>query len=154
MPRQRKELREQQDPISTILEIQDRAMSSYDSLYVLSSSNHHAKYNLVEHNVPATNAASERRRQRPDLDSFYSSLNHIDTSQTRNANAVPIPADISASFRLLDEGMQALMESNPNQDLAEEIHVYLRDLIEAPPTKVKGLPAEFIDGRTTHPYIT
>ena len=107
---------------------------------------HNAESVIVEHNVPAAEAASQRRRQRPDLDSFYSSLNHVDTSGTRNANAVPIPADVSASFRLLGEGMQALMQDNPNQELADEIHGYLMELAETPPTKVKGLPVEFIDG--------
>ena len=103
---------------------------------------------IVEHNVPAPtkSAHSQRRRPRPDLDTFYSSLSLVDTSAVQNANATPIPADVAASYRLLSEGMQAMMRDNPDQALTERLTEFLMQRAEMPPERIDGVPDEFIDG--------
>jgi hypothetical protein len=78
------------------------------------------------------------------MDTFYSSYEQIDTSNVQNSNALPIPADVAASYRLLGEGMQALMADNPNRDFVENILDEIRHFVDTPPTKPKGVPDEFI----------
>ena len=101
----------------------------------------------VEHNVPPPAKPSHHRpRQRPDLETFYSSLSLVDTSSVQNTNATPIPADVAASYRLLSEGMAAMMRDNPDQALAERLTEFLMQRAERPPERLDGVPDEFIDG--------
>lgn len=55
---------------------------------------------VVEHNIPKEQQ-QEQPRRRPDLGTFFSTLDLVDTSGTRqpqNANSLPLPQDISAAF--------------------------------------------------------
>ena len=71
----------------------------------------------------------------------------VDTSHTQNPNAVPIPADVAASYRLLAESMQALMRDNPDQGMLDGLLDQITSMIESPPTKVQGVPQEYLDGQ-------
>ena len=54
----------------------------------------------VEHNIPKEQQ-QEPPRRRPDLATFFSTLDLVDTSgdrQPQNAHSLPLPQDISAAF--------------------------------------------------------
>jgi len=100
----------------------------------------------VEHNVqdPAKSTTSQPPR-RPDLSTFFSTLEHVDTSNVSNINAQPIPSDVSAAFRTLGEAFQRMrMYRSGEGPLDGMIESLLADA-EEPPKEVKGVSQAFLD---------
>ncbi|KAF1911443.1 hypothetical protein BDU57DRAFT_566175 [Ampelomyces quisqualis] len=108
----------------------------------------------VEHNISNQDAQSQPTTRRPDLSTFFSTLELVDTSDPQahtNANAVPQPENMSAAFRLLANAFE-MMRGRPADDgarggsdlLAGMIEV-LRQNADDPPTELKGVPDSFLD---------
>ncbi|KAK3175163.1 hypothetical protein OEA41_002409 [Lepraria neglecta] len=100
----------------------------------------------VEHNVPKSdpNAPSNPPR-RPDLSTFFSTLEHVDTSNVSNEHATPIPSDVSAAFRTLGEAFQRMrMYRSGEGPLDDMVESLLADA-EMPPKEVKGVSQGFLD---------
>ncbi|KAI7285802.1 hypothetical protein KC345_g1539 [Hortaea werneckii] len=106
----------------------------------------------VEHNVPKE--GPEQPRRRPDLSTFFSTLDLVDTSgdrQPQNAHSLPLPRDISAAFRnlanafeMMRGGSGASSEQSHNE-LLETLVESLMQSAEHPPTEVQGVSDEFIE---------
>lgn len=65
--------------------------------------------------------AQEGRGRRPDLSTFFSILDLVNTDgeparPQHNTNAVPLPADVSAAFRTLANSLLAMREYNRGRD--------------------------------------
>ncbi|KAL9094927.1 MAG: hypothetical protein Q9165_002877 [Trypethelium subeluteriae] len=120
----------------------------------------------VEHNVPADQSSSQPPPRRPDLSTFFSALEHVDTSGSRapqNQHALPHPVDISAAFRTLANSF-AMMQPGPaaSTDTTQpQTHVHHQDgqndllsrLVEEllasaedPPREVEGVSDDFLAG--------
>jgi len=103
----------------------------------------------VEHDIEPSSSAVPRSN-RPDLSTFFSSLELVDTSQTENAHAVPIPGDISAVFRLLADAFARMAQDSgegaQNIELLEGLRETLLREAEMPPREVKGVSDEFLAG--------
>ncbi|KXT04666.1 hypothetical protein AC578_2125 [Pseudocercospora eumusae] len=111
----------------------------------------------VEHN--ATGVENEQRqthqvRRRPDLSTFFSTLDLVDTSgsrQPRNANSLPLPQDVSAAFRTLANafsimrGPETHASVDSNSELIASLVESLMASAEHPPSQVQGVSDEFIE---------
>ncbi|KAI9696499.1 MAG: hypothetical protein M1820_008127 [Bogoriella megaspora] len=105
----------------------------------------------VEHNVPTDKPTASTPR-RPDLSTFFSTLEHVDTSGSRapsNSNAVPHPVDISAAFRTLANTFAMMAPSGAqaqegNNELIERLVSELMASAEDPPKEVEGVSDEFL----------
>ncbi|KAH7396738.1 hypothetical protein DE146DRAFT_756442 [Phaeosphaeria sp. MPI-PUGE-AT-0046c] len=106
----------------------------------------------VEHNIQ--DDASQPTTRRPDLSTFFSQLELVDTSDPQahtNANAVPQPENMSAAFRLLANAFE-MMRGRPTDDQASGENDLLASMIDVlrqnaddPPTELKGVPDSFLD---------
>jgi hypothetical protein len=105
----------------------------------------------VEHNVEKKEP--EQPRRRPDLSTFFSTLELVDTSGTRqpqNIHSLPLPQDISAAFRNLANAFEMMRsrsgtaQEQSHGELLEQLVQTLMDSAEHPPTEVKGVSDEFI----------
>lgn len=108
---------------------------------------------LVEHNIPTTAPTALPRPRRPDLSTFFATLDLIDTSgETRthhNANAVPIPGDVSAAFRTLADAFERMRQDGADENgLLDSLVESLMEDAEMPPREVNGVPDSFLDGRS------
>ncbi|MCJ1313960.1 hypothetical protein MMC25_007640 [Agyrium rufum] len=110
---------------------------------------------LAEHSIPTQTTSSSAAQQpppprRPDLSTFFSAFSQIDTSETSNANALPIPGDVAAAYRMLAEALER-MRSDAQSDGREEggiLEGMIEQLwsgVERPPREVHGLARDFID---------
>lgn len=113
-----------------------------------------AECSPVEHGIKPT-APQEPAPRRPDLSTFFSALDQVDTSGSRrpqNANSIPLPTDISAAYRLLANafdmmrGGSAPSSDHAHDDLMDSLVTSLMENAEHPPTEVQGVPDEFIAG--------
>ncbi|EZF35719.1 hypothetical protein H109_05210 [Trichophyton interdigitale MR816] len=128
----------------------------------------------VEHPTTSENSSStnnsrqtsSRRPARPDLSTFFATLNEISPNQGNERTrpyAVPVPGDVSAAFRSLAEAFDVMRRSGDNaplpvydgrdpempdagqgQLIEEMIRALLQDA-EAPPREVEGVSEEFCD---------
>ena len=113
----------------------------------------------IEHNIPTTQQPDQPRR-RPDLSTFFSTLDVVDTSgsrQPQNTHALPLPRDISAAYRNLANAFNMMRggpgnEANEDASSAESQDDLLAQLVESlmqgaehPPTEVQGVSDEFIE---------
>ncbi|OAK96373.1 hypothetical protein IQ06DRAFT_319701 [Phaeosphaeriaceae sp. SRC1lsM3a] len=106
----------------------------------------------VEHNIK--DETSQPAARRPDLSTFFSQLELVDTSDPQahtNANAVPQPENMAAAFRLLANAFE-MMRGRPADDQASGENDLLAGMIEVlrqnaddPPTELKGVPDSFLD---------
>jgi hypothetical protein len=108
----------------------------------------------VEHNISEKDDRSQQAPRRPDLSTFFSQLELVDTSDPQahtNANAVPQPENMSAAFRLLANafelmrGRPAEEEGSGENDLLANMIEVLRQNADDPPTELKGVPDSFLD---------
>lgn len=109
---------------------------------------------IVEHNIPTASPPAQTRPRRPDLSTFFSTLELVDTSgETRthhNANAVPIPGDISAAFRTLADAFERMRQDGGGDNgLLDSLVESLMADAEMPPREVKGVPDSYLDGRSS-----
>lgn len=102
---------------------------------------------LVEHNVPQASAdAPAEPPRRPDLSTFFSTLEHVDTSNVSNTHAQPIPSDVSAAFRTLGEAFQRMRMYRSGDGPLDGMIESLFSDADAPPKEVKGVSQDFLDG--------
>lgn len=118
---------------------------------VLNSPIHPADLSIaVEHNIPTNQQPQEQPLRRPDLSTFFSALDQVDTSgdrQPQNAHSLPLPGDISAAFRLLANAFETMRGGgNAHDELMDRLVESLMDSAERPPTEVEGVSDEFIAG--------
>ncbi|KAK3674025.1 hypothetical protein LTR78_006228 [Recurvomyces mirabilis] len=106
----------------------------------------------VEHSIPAEK--KEQPRRRPDLSTFFGTLDLVDTSgdrQPQNEHALPLPRDISAAFRNLANafdmmrGGAATAHEQGHNELLEQLVESLMQSAEHPPSEVQGVSDEFIE---------
>lgn len=121
---------------------------------------------IVEHNVPKDQPTSQPPR-RPDLSTFFSALEHVDTSGSRapqNQHALPHPVDVSAAFRTLANSFAMMQQqpdgtttttdppvpesSQPNSqnELLGRLVEELLASAEDPPREVEGVSDDFLAG--------
>ncbi|KAK0249296.1 hypothetical protein LTS09_015558 [Friedmanniomyces endolithicus] len=106
----------------------------------------------VEHNVPAEQ--KEQPRRRPDLSTFFGTLDLVDTSgsrQPQNAHSVPLPRDVSAAYRNLANAFDMMRggggtaTEEGHEGLLEQLVESLMQSAEHPPAEVQGVSDEFIE---------
>lgn len=110
----------------------------------------------VEHSIPAPPPPSattpQRAPRRPDLSTFFSTLELVDTSgehrSHNNSHAVPVPGDISAAFRTLADAFERMRQDNGGDEngLLQSLVESLMGDAESPPREVQGVPDSFLDG--------
>ncbi|KAF1813371.1 hypothetical protein P152DRAFT_316174 [Eremomyces bilateralis CBS 781.70] len=105
-----------------------------------------------EHNIPRGETTRAPQNRRPDLSTFYSNLEQIDTSGEHtphtNRHAQPLPQDVSAAFRNLADFMRITMGSSGDDSDPEWQQLMLRFLVSMerdPPKEVQGVPDNFLD---------
>ncbi|KAI4645996.1 hypothetical protein J4E93_005575 [Alternaria ventricosa] len=107
----------------------------------------------VEHNISTEDDKSQQPSRRPDLSTFFSQLELVDTSDPSahtNANALPQPENMAAAFRLLANAFETMRgrpadENNQHGDLLASMIEMLRENADDPPTELKGVPNSFLD---------
>lgn len=110
----------------------------------------------VEHNIPTNENKPEPSPRRPDLSTFFSTLELVDTSNAEahhNAHAVPQPENMTAAFRLLANAYEMMRgrgtDEGNDQDggnhLLGNMIEMLRQGADDPPTELKGVPNSFLD---------
>jgi len=135
-------------------------MSGYEGEY--SSTAHGDSWRVltsvvVEHNIPTKEDKPEPPARRPDLSTFFSTLELVDTSDPQahnNVHAVPQPENMAAAFRLLANAFE-MMRGRPadergdghagSDDLLVRMIDELRQNADDPPTELKGVPDSFLD---------
>ncbi|KAI4121890.1 MAG: hypothetical protein LQ338_006104 [Usnochroma carphineum] len=99
--------------------------------------------NEVEHNIPNNEPAPQHTR-RPDLSTFFSNLELVNTSNTQNSNATPMPADMRAVFITLSDAFRSMRQDGGGNLLDALIETLEADA-ESPPKEVKGVSDAFLD---------
>ncbi|OAL53873.1 hypothetical protein IQ07DRAFT_322107 [Pyrenochaeta sp. DS3sAY3a] len=109
----------------------------------------------VEHNLPAAGDKPQKSSRRPDLSTFFTQVQLVDTSDPQNhtnPHALPQPENMTAAFRLLANAFE-LMRGRPadessegeGNDLLGSMIEYLRQNADDPPAELKGVPDSFLD---------
>ncbi|KAF2203592.1 hypothetical protein GQ43DRAFT_478941 [Delitschia confertaspora ATCC 74209] len=111
----------------------------------------------VEHNIPKEEKA-EHPPRRPDLSTFFSTLELVDTSDPQshhNVHALPQPENMAAAFRLLANAFEMMRGRAPDdneehhssggEDLLANMIEVLRQNADDPPAELKGCPDSFLD---------
>ncbi|KAF1940289.1 hypothetical protein EJ02DRAFT_445555 [Clathrospora elynae] len=107
----------------------------------------------VEHGISTKDDKSQQPLRRPDLSTFFSQLELVDTSDPHvhtNANAVPQPENMAAAFRLLANAFETMRgrpadETEGGSDLLANMIDVLRQNADDPPKELKGVPDSFLD---------
>lgn len=109
----------------------------------------------VEHNISTKEDTTQRPLRRPDLSTFFSQLELVDTSDPQthtNAHALPQPENMAAAFRLLANAFEMMRgrptdehSSGSESDLLANMIEVLRQNADDPPTELKGVPDSFLD---------
>ncbi|EKG12822.1 Zinc finger RING-type protein [Macrophomina phaseolina MS6] len=101
----------------------------------------------VEHNISAEESSSSQSRRRPDLSTFYSALEQLDTSDAaharHNPHAIPTPADVISLFSMFRDALVVMSPDNASNSnpMLEQIQA----MIENPPKEINGVPDSFLD---------
>lgn len=111
----------------------------------------------MEHNIPTKEEKPEQAPRRPDLSTFFSTLELVDTSDPQahhNTHALPQPENVAAAFRLLANAFD-MMRGRPTDErgngagdgdeLLASMIEQLRQNADNPPTELKGVPDSFLD---------
>ncbi|KAH8730792.1 hypothetical protein GQ44DRAFT_736457 [Phaeosphaeriaceae sp. PMI808] len=107
----------------------------------------------VEHNISEKDDKPQQPARRPDLSTFFTQLELVDTSDPQahtNAHAVPQPENVAAAFRLLANAFEMMRgrptdEHSGENDLLANMIDELRQNADDPPTELKGVPDSFLD---------
>lgn len=127
-------------------------MASYEGKIILHFYRPHHKHPLtsltpVEHNVPKSSTTEHSHPpRRPDLSTFFSTLEHVDTSDVSNGNALPVPGDVSAAYRTLAEAFERMRPYRSGDGPLDGMIELLVANSQAPPKEVKGVSQGFLDG--------
>lgn len=107
----------------------------------------------VEHNIPAN---EPRPARRPDLSTFFSTLELIDTSDERghhNVHALPQPDNMAAAYRLLANAFEMMRGEDSGQEQQDGGNDLLATMVQSlmenandPPRELQGVPDSFLDG--------
>lgn len=103
----------------------------------------------VEHNIPKNEQTASQHTRRPDLSTFFSNLELVNTSNTQNSNATPMPADMRAVFITLSDAFRS-MRSQGGGALLDILIESLEADAEAPPREVEGVSDAYLDGEFDH----
>jgi hypothetical protein len=102
----------------------------------------------VEHNIKEEPKSTDKPR-RPDLSTFFSTLELVDTSGEHtphhNVNALPEPASVAAAHRTLANAFLAMSQDGSANELLESMIQQLVQNADYPPEKVEGVPDGFLD---------
>lgn len=108
----------------------------------------------MEHNISTKDDAAPPAPRRPDLSTFFSQLELVDTSDPQahtNAHALPQPENMAAAFRLLANAFEMMRgrpadeSSGGENDLLANMIEVLRQNADDPPAELKGCPDSFLD---------
>lgn len=108
----------------------------------------------MEHNIPTKEDKPDHPQRRPDLSTFFSTLEQVDTSNLHNAHAAPQPEQVAAVHRVLANAFEIMRGRAPDdQDDGhsggDEALAYMIDFLrqnaDDPPTEVNGVPDTFLD---------
>ncbi|KAI5310625.1 hypothetical protein KEM55_004469 [Ascosphaera atra] len=119
----------------------------------------------VEHSTDTTTTnPSNARSRRPDLSSFFATLNEISVPEDRSRpHAVPMPGDVSAAYRSLAEAFDVMRHAHDGEEfpvhdgtepplddtgragLISQMISLLLQRADEPPKEVKGASEEFCD---------
>ncbi|KAJ4381610.1 hypothetical protein N0V86_002974 [Didymella sp. IMI 355093] len=110
-------------------------------------------YEAVEHNISTKEQTAQPAPRRPDLSTFFSQLELVDTSDPSahtNEHALPQPENMAAAFRLLANAFEMMRgrpadESGGENDLLANMIEVLRQNADDPPAELKGCPDSFLD---------
>ena len=127
----------------------------------------------ADHNIPSFNTQQQpSQHRRPDLTTFFSTLELIDTSGSsgrshNNPNALPIPSNVSAAYRQLANSYQVMLGETEGvyvpegQERGRNSNEWLESMIAQlmqnannPPERPQGLPNTFFDGERSRALIT
>ncbi|KAL8800098.1 MAG: hypothetical protein Q9182_005410 [Xanthomendoza sp. 2 TL-2023] len=97
----------------------------------------------VEHNIPKNDPTPQHTR-RPDLSTFFSNLELVNTSSTQNSNATPMPADMRAVFITLSDAFRT-MRQDGGGSLLDTLIESLEADADSPPREVQGVSDTFLD---------
>ncbi|THX14562.1 hypothetical protein D6D13_02809 [Aureobasidium pullulans] len=107
----------------------------------------------VEHNIKEEKKKNEAPPRRPDLSTFFTTLDLVDTSGDRhpqNAHSLPLPGDVSAAFRnlanafsMMQGGGHGESQDGTDQLLGRMIEQLMQES-ENPPREVKGVSDDFL----------
>lgn len=119
-----------------------------------------------EHNIQKDAAPQQHTHRRPDLSTFFSTLELVDTSSStnqphNNANADPIPANVSSAYRQLANSYQIIMGESEGvytpegQERERSSNALLENMVSLlmqgandPPTRPHGMPEEYFDRKS------
>ncbi|KAF2690007.1 hypothetical protein K458DRAFT_439121 [Lentithecium fluviatile CBS 122367] len=111
----------------------------------------------VEHNIPTKDDKPAHPPRRPDLSTFFSTLELVDTSDSQahhNAHAVPQPENVAAVHRVLANAFEMMRGRAPDDrgdnqgnggDLLVSMIEVLQQHADNPPTELNGVPNSFLD---------
>ncbi|KGO58830.1 Zinc finger, RING-type [Penicillium expansum] len=117
----------------------------------------------IEHNTTDPSTATNARRCRPDLSTFFSTLSQITPAPDHRPHAVPVPGDVSAAFFSLAEALDMMRreadsaphpdaqegtdnaDSDTGRDLLTTMIQSLLAQADTPPREVEGVDEEFCD---------
>ncbi|KAL8949375.1 MAG: hypothetical protein Q9222_004511 [Ikaeria aurantiellina] len=99
----------------------------------------------VEHNI-SKNEPAQQHARRPDLSTFFSNLELVNTSSTQNSNATPMPGDMRAVFSTLSDAFRSMRRDGGGSLLDTLIETLEAD-VESPPREVKGVSDAFLDDK-------
>ncbi|KAG8631282.1 hypothetical protein KVT40_000422 [Elsinoe batatas] len=105
----------------------------------------------VEHDIKADKKDEETPR-RPDLSSFFSALDRVDTSHERrpqNVHSLPEPSEISAALRMLADAFGVrrsarVLDSEDHTDPLEGLIGFLDETALNPPRELEGVSDTFL----------
>lgn len=106
----------------------------------------------MEHNIsPEEAKTSNEPRRRPDLSTFYSALEQLDTSDAaharHNPHAHPTPTDVIALFSMFRDALIVMGADQAGGDPADNpMFEQLQAFIDNPPKEINGVPDSFIEG--------
>ncbi|KAL1649487.1 hypothetical protein SLS58_001543 [Diplodia intermedia] len=105
----------------------------------------------VEHNISPeeAKAGDEQQRRRPDLSTFYSALEQLDTSDEaharHNPHALPTPTDVIALFSMFRDALVVMAADHDGDQSDNPMFEQLQALIDNPPKEINGVPDSFLD---------
>ena len=109
----------------------------------------------MEHNVQQQDAAEAGTRRRPDLSTFFAT---VDQTQAAPNRTRPMPSMAAAAFRQLANAYQIQLgetegvvgndglRTDPNNELLNDMVELLMSMANDPPNEVEGMPESFFDG--------